>query len=215
MFWCLQCVAVCCSVLQCVAVVSVLCSVLPCAAVCCSDYRVWLCVAVHSRVLPCVAVYGSVLRYVAVCCIVIHCVAVCCSVMQFIALCCRVLCTATLITCCSVLQYVAERPPFRHAWQACLQSVTVRCSALQCVAMCCSVLQRDLHLSMHGKQCCLCKTPSLFCCRFLLQCVTVCAVCCSELQLDDISTKSCPTYDRDLQCVAVGSRINGSFHTHQ
>ena len=51
----LQCVAVCCSVLQYVV------------AVCCS-------------VLQCVAVCSSVLQRVAVCCSVLQCVAVCCSV---------------------------------------------------------------------------------------------------------------------------------------
>jgi len=53
----LQCVAVCCSVLQCVAVECMyLLSVLQCVAVCC-----------------------SVLQCVAVCCSVLQCVAVCCS----------------------------------------------------------------------------------------------------------------------------------------
>ena len=57
-----QCVAVCCSVLQCVAAdeneelwVRVRCSVLQCIAVCCG-------------VLQCVAVCCSALHYVAVCC---------------------------------------------------------------------------------------------------------------------------------------------------
>jgi len=56
----LQCVAVCCSALQCVAV---RCSVLQCIAVCCSA-------------LQCVAVRCSVLQCVAVCCSVLQCVAV-------------------------------------------------------------------------------------------------------------------------------------------
>jgi len=54
----LQCVAVCCSVLQRVAAC---CSVLQCVAVCC-----------------------SVLQRVAACCSVLQCVAVCCSVLQCI-----------------------------------------------------------------------------------------------------------------------------------
>ena len=57
----LQCVAVCCSVVQCGAV---WCSVLQCVAVCCS-------------VLQCGAVWCSVLQCVAVCCSVLQCVAVC------------------------------------------------------------------------------------------------------------------------------------------
>jgi len=50
--WVLQCVAVCCSALQCVCVV-VCCSVLQCAAVCCSA---WQCIAVRYSVLQCAAV---------------------------------------------------------------------------------------------------------------------------------------------------------------
>jgi len=50
----LQCVAVCCSVLQCVAL-SVCCSVLQCLAVCCI-VSVLQCVAVCCSVLQCVAV---------------------------------------------------------------------------------------------------------------------------------------------------------------
>jgi len=57
----LQCVAACCSVLQC-------CSELQCVAMCCS-------------VLQCAAVCCSVLQCVAVCCSVLLCVAVCYSVL--------------------------------------------------------------------------------------------------------------------------------------
>jgi len=71
----LQCVAVCCSVLQYAAVC---CSVLQCAAVCCS-------------VLQCTAVCCSVLQCAAVCCSVLQCAAVCCSVLQYVAVCCSVL----------------------------------------------------------------------------------------------------------------------------
>jgi len=56
----LQCVAVCCGVMQCVVVQmnvnlhnSVCCSVLQCVAVCCS---VWQCAAVCCSVLQCIAV---------------------------------------------------------------------------------------------------------------------------------------------------------------
>ena len=56
----LQCVAVCCSVLQRVAVC---CSVLQCVAVCCSMLQ---CVAARCSVLQCVAVCRSVLQCVAV-----------------------------------------------------------------------------------------------------------------------------------------------------
>ena len=77
---CLQ-VAVCCSVLQCVALC---CIVLQwhvrgqcVAAVCCS-------------MLQCDTVYCIVLHCVALCCIVLHCVASCCSGIQR-PVCCSVL----------------------------------------------------------------------------------------------------------------------------
>jgi len=65
----LQCVAVCCSVLQLFWFILLLLAMLQCAAVCCS-------------VLQCVAallIYLTTLGYVAVCCSVLQCVAVCCS----------------------------------------------------------------------------------------------------------------------------------------
>ena len=65
-----QCVAECCSVLQCVVGVAVRCSALQCIAVC-----------------------SSVFQCVAVCCSVLQCVAVCCSVLQCVAVCCRGVCT--------------------------------------------------------------------------------------------------------------------------
>ena len=77
----LQCVAVCCSVLQ------VYCSVLQCVA----ESKTFSCDASqiasllvccpHPLVLQCVAVCCSVLQRVAVCCSVLQCVAVCCSVL--------------------------------------------------------------------------------------------------------------------------------------
>jgi len=114
----LQCVAECCSKLECVAVCvwhriycrswpvpescltrAVCCSVVQCGAVCCSVLQ---CVAVCCSVMQCVAVYCSVLQCGAVCCIfnwprylpvsvrfiVLQCVAVSCSVLQFVAVCC-------------------------------------------------------------------------------------------------------------------------------
>jgi len=85
----LQCVVVCCSVLQrescrtyemrhgrgaahsrCLKIVC--CSLLPYVAVCCSVLQ---CVAVFRSVWQCVAVCGSVLQCVAVWCSVVHCVA--------------------------------------------------------------------------------------------------------------------------------------------
>ena len=80
----LQCVAVCCSVLQCAAGRS---NMLPCGAVCC---RVVQCVAVCSNVLRCVAVCCSaslgVAKVYLFCTGVLQCTAVCCNVPQYIAL---------------------------------------------------------------------------------------------------------------------------------
>ena len=89
----LQCVAVCCSVLQCVAgymtcytsCLVVCCSMLQCVAVCCSVLQ---CAAAYCSVLQCVAVFvfapNSCNRFtfpvVAVCCNALHCVG-CCRVL--------------------------------------------------------------------------------------------------------------------------------------
>jgi len=70
LFFSLESVAVCCSVLQCAAVC---CSVLQCAAVCCSVLQ---CVVVCCNVLQCAAMCCSVLQRAAVCCSVLQCVAV-------------------------------------------------------------------------------------------------------------------------------------------
>ena len=95
----LQCVAVCCSVLQCVAVLrqKELCALL-------KEYRVLQCVAVQCsgaavcpfkigvwyRVLQCVAVWCIVAAGAAVCPFKrVSCVAACCSVAQRVAAWCR------------------------------------------------------------------------------------------------------------------------------
>jgi len=69
----LQCVVVCCSVLQCVAV----CSVLQCAEVCGS-------VRMHLGAVPASLAWVccSVWRCVALCGGVLHCDALCCTVLQ-------------------------------------------------------------------------------------------------------------------------------------
>ena len=72
----LQCVAVCCSVLQ-RAFCSVLSRVLP-------QTR-----QLHISVLQCVVVRCSVLQFVAVCCNVLQYVVVGYSVLQCVAVCCR------------------------------------------------------------------------------------------------------------------------------
>jgi len=100
----LQCVVVCCSVLQRVAVCSS-------GALCVHFQRL------PGMLLQCVAACCSVVQRVAVCCIVLQrvltssryvlqCVAVCCSVFQCVAVCCSVLQRVTV--CCSVLQCVVN-----------------------------------------------------------------------------------------------------------
>ena len=118
MFW----VYVCTSVLQCVVLVC--CSVLQCVAVCCS-------------VLQCVAVQESwhththeqgehVIGYV--CCSVLQCVAVCCSIVL-----------RCIAVCCSVMQYRNDGAHV-HMSKVRLSFTYACCSVLQCVAVCCSVL---------------------------------------------------------------------------
>jgi len=81
----LQCVVVCCSVLQCVAVCYIQCVAVCCSARYASDWRACHCVAVCCSVLH--SVCCSVLQCVAVWCSVLQCVAVCCSVLQCVAVC--------------------------------------------------------------------------------------------------------------------------------
>jgi len=125
----LQCVAVCCSVLQSkVHTVSVLtrqetcmvvcCSVLPCVAVRCSLVQSGAFQGTHSiSTQKRRDVYGSVLQSVAVCCRVLSCVAVWCSVLQCVA---------------------------------------VRCSALQCVAVCCVSNYAQYQYSVEKRRVCEC-----------------------------------------------------------
>jgi len=100
-----QCVAVCCSVLQCVAVRR---SVLQWDAVCCSETQ-------------CVAVRRSVLQWDAVCC----------SETPFG---CHLLRLQHTATHCNTLQHTATRLLCAaSAWMCCmLQRVAVCCSVLQC-----------------------------------------------------------------------------------
>jgi len=98
----LQCVAACCSVLQCVAVPYVIDSNVKCDLYMKNRIHVICCIVIlfveilSCSVLQCVAVCCSMLQCVAV----LHCNAMCCSVLQCVALCCSVLqCVAV---CCSV-----------------------------------------------------------------------------------------------------------------
>jgi len=104
----MQCVAVCCSVLQCVAVRWSFGTVTTVTSI-----FLWAC-----SVLQCVAVCCRLLQCVAVCCSELHCVAVCwsvgtantmntiflwvCNMLQGVAAYCNVL--QRIALCCSVLQ---------------------------------------------------------------------------------------------------------------
>jgi len=141
----MQCVAVCCSVLQ---LLSTLCQCVSgkCLSVlqtrvtmiCCSVLQ---CVVGCSSVLQCAAVCCSVLQCAAVCCSVLQCVAVCCSVLQRVSLCCSVLqCAAA---CCSVLERVIGQLAkyVQHAYITCIHTrvcvcVCVRACACACVCVC-------------------------------------------------------------------------------
>jgi len=78
----LQCVAICCSVLQSVAVLSV--------------KMHWSVPAYLRAAVCCIVLYC-----VEVCCIVLQCVAVCCSVLQRVVVCCSVL--QRVVVCCSAI----------------------------------------------------------------------------------------------------------------
>ena len=129
--WCrLQCVAVCCSVLQCVAANdNVGRSRNIKSDICAPD--VYTDGRHNTHMNESYLEYGKisvdkrgfefVFVQIAVCCRVLQCVAVCCSVLQCAAVWCSVMqCVAV---CCSVLQCVA-----------------VYCGVVQCVAVCCSAL---------------------------------------------------------------------------
>jgi len=118
----LQCVSVCCSVLQYAAVC---CSMLQCVLVCCSVLQY---AAVCCSMLQYVAVRFSMLQYVAVCCIMLQYVSVCCSAFQYVEVRCSILqyvavcCSAFqyVAVCCSMLQYVAvnnNEPIYRAFWK--------------------------------------------------------------------------------------------------
>jgi len=122
----LQCIAVCCSVLQ------VCCSVLQYVVVSCSVIAV--CCSVCCSVLQCVAVCCSVLQRVAACCSVLQYVAVCCSVVQSVAV--------------RVLQHVTHSHSSAHQrrryWNT-LQHTATRCNTLQHTAT---------HCNTHQRRCC-------------------------------------------------------------
>jgi len=98
-----QCVAVCCRVLQCV-VTQVSDVVLRCVAVCCS-------------MLHCVVAHVSLLA--TWCCCVLQCFAACCSVLQCVAVCrpAHILaCEVALHVCRSVMQCLISHVSSRATW---------------------------------------------------------------------------------------------------
>ena len=96
----LQCVAVCCSVLQCVVKSPNTQNEWPMSFA-------WYLEEVYEQP-PVRTQRCSVLQCVAVCCRVLQCVAVCCSVLQCVAVCCSAL--QSVAVCFSVLQCIAVRP---------------------------------------------------------------------------------------------------------
>jgi len=146
----LQCVAVCCSMLQCVSV-RTHCSKNHSKCSDISHHFITQCIAVLAHasypstppqlvcsVLQCVAVCCSVLQRVAVCCSVLQRIAPYCSVLQCNALCC-------VAVCCRVLQCVTEHPiilSITRLMPHCPPPiVAVCCSVWQHVAVCCRVVQ--------------------------------------------------------------------------
>jgi len=154
-----QCVAVCCSVLQCVAVATevpedaaflaplllhvpgkVCCSVLQCVAVCCSVLQ-WQLRYPKTRHLWRRFYSTCLVKCVAVCCSVLQCVAVATEVPEDAAYLAPLLSTCLVqcvAVCCIALQCVAVRCSVLHRTAVC-------CSALQCNAVCCSVVQYVAH----------------------------------------------------------------------
>jgi len=128
----LQCVAVCCSVLQCVA-----------------DSHSTVPLHLRSKsVLQWIAVRYSVSQrmfsYATLCCSEWQCAAVCCRLLQCVAVCCNVLqCVAT---CCSVLQCAATLYSVLQFFVFPAATTAVCRSVLQCYAVCCSSLSVLLQL---------------------------------------------------------------------
>jgi len=153
-----NCVAVCCSVLQCVAVFAVRCSVLQCIVVCCYEADIW---ESHWRHLRDVwQTFATVLQGLVVCCSVLQCIVVCwyrsdiwelflrhlkdvwktfATVLQCFVVCCSVL------QCIVVCWYKADirESHLRHSkdvWKTfatVLQRIAAYCGVLLCSVVCC------------------------------------------------------------------------------
>jgi len=131
----LQCVAACCSVLQCIAI---------------DAYVILHRVALDDIVLQRVAACCSVLKRITACCSVVRCVAMCCSVLQLTPMLFTTMLLALTMYCRVCCDWrLCYSPPYfsRRHYVDCnkccsvSQCVVVFYNALQCIAACCSVLQ--------------------------------------------------------------------------
>ena len=219
----LQCVAVCCSVLQRVALnilstitgahavenaCIVCCSVLQCVAVCCSVLQ---CVAVCCSACTITGAHTIENAYM-MCCSVMQCVAVCCSVLQCVAVCCS---TYTItwartvenvwIVCCSALQRVAVKYTLKVSFVAMLYTVLFTATRW----LCCHVVQSAFYCNkstLHNM-----ATELTFQIYSLPLQRSLSAVCCSALQWVAVSCSElqCSTmYYSVLQCVTVYLSMN-------
>jgi len=182
----LQCVAVCCSVLQRNFLVSIrgLCILLDeeekafsSGVLCCGVLQ---CVALYCNALQCAA-FHCVLHCVEACCSALQCVASHCSAWQRVAVqypcvarCCSVYVSCSM--CCSVLQRsckLLNNLRMLPDQEEKTSGVVCR-STLRRVAVCCSVLQRSFHVSLHDLCILMDQEENAFRCSV--------AVCCSVLQ---------------------------------
>jgi len=160
----LQCIAACCSVLQCVATwVSVNCSALHYAA---GSQSVWS---------PSLNHVIGVLQCVAVCCSVLQCVAVCCSVLQRVhsynhifsingvigVLQCAAVCCSEVIGTFTILQSIVWQTINRHV----LCGVRLSCAVLCCAVLCCASIS---YLVLSMRMCC-----AMYCIRVYVLCCVV------------------------------------------
>jgi len=147
----LQCVAVCCSVLQCVAVLlQCCCSTLQCVAVRCHSCLSLLLLDVLEQLYP----RCSMLQCAAACCSVLQCVVVTCvsaflyliysSKCILVAVCCSVLqCGCNIWQCVAVCCcHTCLGLPLLGTIPSSLQCVAACCSMRQCAAVWCSVISR-------------------------------------------------------------------------
>jgi len=166
--------------------------VLQCVAVCC---RVLQGDAGWCSVMQRDAVCLSVLHYVALCCAVLHCAALCCTVLRCFALCCTVLhCVAlcyTVLQCVAVWESSLTDVAVSHTCQ-----LHTWCSVLQCVWVCCTVLHSEIHCWLVLLSLTHASYIHNAVCLSVLQCVAVCCTvrfiadwccCLSHMSLTHVS----------------------------